>query len=357
MAESRVALYDTTVRDMVRYAVINELKRRPFKRDDISKAGVKVGLLGTQTRQFDKLLDQCNVELTSVFGMELVEMRARGFNAGEVLLQSQLKRQSLKNSQAAHDGEDDDLPSKSQKVKGSSKQYVLRSSLNPSLLKKITQLVDDEIPDNEANEEDCNQPTNSILDWKHGDELGHIGILGFILALILMHERALDNTVPYLAAQLLIYLKRLKIGDNWHPPSTKGCAHPPPTLMALLSQFTKQGYLECTQQGSKAGRGGPPQAVMRRQSQIGSNETNQEMEWRWGARAEIEFGEHQIAEFMSDVYLAATGKVSDQTQPDNPANRQARHDKLMKHIAKAAGSALQDSSQLPVPGISKGASN
>jgi len=335
---------------MVRYAVINELKRRPFKRDDISKAG----LLGTQSRQFDKLLEQCNVELTAAFGMELVEMRARGFNAGEVLLQSQLKRQSLKNSQAAHDGEDDDPPSKSQKVKGSSKQYVLRSSLNPSLIKKITQLVDDEIPHHDANEDDWNQPTNAILDWKHGDELAHIGVLGFILALILMHERALDNT------QLLIYLKRLKIGDNWQPPSTKGCAHPPATLLGLLSQFTKQGYLECTQQGSKAGRSGPSQAAMRRQSQVvgpNNNETNQEMEWRWGARAEIEFGELQIAEFMSDVYRAATAKVSPQSLPDTPANRHTPHDKLLKDIAKAAGSTLQDSSLLPVPGISKATSS
>ncbi|PLW05218.1 hypothetical protein PCASD_25340 [Puccinia coronata f. sp. avenae] len=309
---------------------------------------ISPGLLGSQTRQFDKLIEQCNVELTSVFGMELVELRARGYNPGEVVLQNELKRQSQKNSQAPRDGEDEDLPTKSNKGKASTKQYVLRSSLDPSLIKKIAQIVDDEIPENDANEEDWNQPNDAILDWKHGDELAHLGILGFILALILMHGRSIEN------AQLLNYLKRLKIGDNWQPPSTRSCAHPPGTLGSLLNQFSKQGYLECAQKGSKAGRSGASQAAIRRQSQNhGAGETNQEMEWRWGARSEIEFGEVQIAEFMSDIYRSATGRVADQSHPEQ--RRQVRHEKLMSDIAKSAGSALQDSSQLPVPGISKGA--
>ncbi|PLW36622.1 hypothetical protein PCANC_18287 [Puccinia coronata f. sp. avenae] len=343
-ASQQVSFHDTTVRDLARYALINELKRRPFKRDDI----VKAGLLGSQTRQFDKLIEQCNVELTSVFGMELVELRARGYNPGEVVLQNELKRQSQKNSQAPRDGEDEDLPTKSNKGKASTKQYVLRSSLDPSLIKKIAQIVDDEIPENDVNEEDWNQPNDAILDWKHGDELAHLGILGFILALILMHGRSIEN------AQLLNYLKRLKIGDNWQPPSTRACSHPPGTLGSLLNQFSKQGYLECAQKGSKAGRSGASQAAIRRQSQNhGAGETNQEMEWRWGARSEIEFGEVQIAEFMSDIYRSATGRVADQSHPEQ--RRQVRHEKLMSDIAKSAGSALQDSSQLPVPGISKGA--
>jgi hypothetical protein len=71
---------------------------------------------------------------------------------------------------------------------------VLRSSLKPSLIKQLTQIVDDEIPDHDANEDDWNLSNDSILDWKHGDELGHLGILGFILALILMHGRSIDNS-------------------------------------------------------------------------------------------------------------------------------------------------------------------
>ncbi|KAA1098412.1 hypothetical protein PGT21_034946 [Puccinia graminis f. sp. tritici] len=343
MAESQGAIHDTTVRDLARYALINELKRRPFKRDDITKQG----LLGSQGRQFDKLLEKCNTELTSVFGMELVEMRSRGNNAGQLDLQNAIKQSSMKNSQALHDGEDDNLPSKSQKTKGSStKQYVLRSSLKPSLIKQLTQIVDDEIPDHDANEDDWNLTNDSILDWKHGDELGHLGILGFILALILMHGRSIDNS------QLLIYLKRLKIGENWQPPSTRACAHPPLTIPALLSQFNKQGYLECTQQGSKAGRGGASQASIRRQSQM-PNESNKEVEWHWGARAEIEFGEQQIAEFMSDIYRSARGTASSQSQPENQATQLARHEKLIQDITKSAGSALQDSSQLHIPGIFK----
>jgi hypothetical protein len=65
--------------------------------------------------------------------------------------------------------------------------------LDPSLIKKIAQIVDDEIPENDVNEEDWNQPNDAILDWKHGDELAHLGILGFILALILMHGRSIEN--------------------------------------------------------------------------------------------------------------------------------------------------------------------
>ncbi|OAV93349.1 hypothetical protein PTTG_12169 [Puccinia triticina 1-1 BBBD Race 1] len=341
MAESQAALNESTVRDLARYALINELKRRPFKREDISKAE----LLGTHGRQFDKLLEKCNIELTSVFGMELVEMRSRGCNAGQVDLQNTIKRHSMKNSQA---NEDEDVPMKSQKGKSSStKQYVLRSSLKPSLIKKITQIVDDEIPDNDANEDDWSQPNDSILDWKHGDELGHMGILGFVLALILMHGRAIDNS------QLLIYFRRLKIGENWQPPSTPACAHPPTQLTRLLSDFAKQGYLEHVKHDGKAGRGGPSQASNNRQSQTGANDSSQDGEWHWGARAEIEFGETQIAEFMSDVYCSAQGTAADQTQPETHAAQHARHEKLIQDITKSAGSALQDSSQLHVPGIFK----
>jgi hypothetical protein len=58
------------------------------------------------------------MELTSVFGMELVEMRSRGNNAGQLDLQNAIKQSSIKNSQALHEGEDDNLPNKSQKTKG-----------------------------------------------------------------------------------------------------------------------------------------------------------------------------------------------------------------------------------------------
>lgn len=274
-------------------------------------------------------------------------MRSRGLNAEQVLFQDAIQRQSLRQSQsqAAPGGEGDEPPSRSHKSKsGSTKQYVLRSCLAPSLINKIGQIVEEEIPEDDANDDDWSQPDNSILDWKHGDELGHLGILGFILALILMNSRSIENR------QLLIYLRRLGISDNWLPPSTPACAHPPLTIAMLLTQFAKQGYLECSQSGSKSARGGGSQAAIRRQSQVVPSESNQDFEWRWGARAEIEFGEKQIAEFMSDIYRAAKGRVDDQTQADNPANKrkseEAQHAKIMNDITKAAGSALQDSSTL-----------
>ncbi|MBW0502847.1 hypothetical protein O181_042562 [Austropuccinia psidii MF-1] len=330
-------------RELARYALINELKRRPFKRDEVSKAG----LLGNQGRSFDKLLRMCNNELSSVFGMELVEMRSRGFNAEEASLQHAVQ-QASDNSQGhrSSGGGGDVSVHKGPKAKGgSTRQYVLRSRLPSSLINQVGQIVDTEIPEDENNEDEVSQRGCPILDWRHGDELGQLGVLGFILALILIHGRAIDNR------QLLTYLKRFKIDEHWKPPLTPASIRPPQNLIALLNQFCKQGYLEYTQQGTKSASAGPSQATLRRQSQIEPSDMNQNtIEWRWGARAEIEFGEKQIAEFMSNIFRSAKRQVAEADTSDSQRPPKASHEKIMQDIKKAAGSKLQDCNSLQMPG-------
>lgn len=60
---------------------------------------MRIGLLGTQTRQFPAILQYCNRELQATFGMELIETRARGMNAEKVALEAEQARKASRNSQ------------------------------------------------------------------------------------------------------------------------------------------------------------------------------------------------------------------------------------------------------------------
>ncbi|CAH7686358.1 MAGE family-domain-containing protein [Phakopsora pachyrhizi] len=330
---------ETSARDLARYAIINELRRRPLKREDASKAG----LLEGQSRQFGKVLIECNKQLNSIFGMELVEMRPRGLNEQKIALEKELQAQAERESQS-QGGRNPGSQLKKPKGSGSTRQYILRSKLPLEIIDKIGKIVDAELAPDDVSGSFWNQEDGSIFDWRRGDELGQLGILGLILALILVNERSLESR------QLRVYLKRLGINERWKPPHTPASAHPPVDLDALLGLYCRQGYLECIETGNASGSAS--QAKLRRQSQAVSQE-NQNLIWLWGARAEIEFGEKQIAEYISEVYRVAGGtneaQDADQTNAtsaSNGSNVKISHNKLMKDITKAAGSELQDSGAL-----------
>jgi len=60
------------VKKLVRLALASEYQRRPIRRADISEK-----VLGSQGRQFKKVFDQAQLDLRSVFGMEMVELPAK----------------------------------------------------------------------------------------------------------------------------------------------------------------------------------------------------------------------------------------------------------------------------------------
>jgi len=60
------------VKKMVRLALACEYQRRPIRRADISEK-----VLGSAGRQFKDVFNQAQLQLRSVFGMEMVELPTR----------------------------------------------------------------------------------------------------------------------------------------------------------------------------------------------------------------------------------------------------------------------------------------
>lgn len=60
------------VKKLIRLALACEYQRRPIRRADVSEK-----VLGSAGRQFKKVFEQAQMELRSVFGMEMVELPAR----------------------------------------------------------------------------------------------------------------------------------------------------------------------------------------------------------------------------------------------------------------------------------------
>ncbi|KAH9812840.1 MAGE family-domain-containing protein [Melampsora americana] len=324
-------------REAARHALLNEHRGKTFSRETLNKSGVACG------RQFNKHLAQCNRELGRTFGMELIEVRARGLDQVQMALDAKMKLKALKESQRQKNGNqgDDQAPVDLKPKAGSSgKQYILRSCLSPELIYKLGEIVDEEIPRDDR-EDNWLKEENDVLDWKRGDEVAYHGVLGLILALILTHGRTMDNH------ELRNYLKRLRVDEKWSPPHTPACMHPQPDLDRLLDHFVKYKYLECSERSGKLA--GSQAGASRRQSQGVRNEANnQKQEWRWGARAEIEFGEKGIAKFITDIFKEACPQNRAPAQSGSALDRGSAFSvqKLMSDIAKAAGGELQDADRL-----------
>lgn len=99
-------------------------------------------------------------------------------------------------------------------------------------------------------------------------------------------------------------------------PVTIGSAHPEAsTLAKYIDELVKQGYLErgpsasAAQKAGAAARG--PTATQRTQRGSGENRVeggDPNIEYRWGARAELEIGELGVARFVATIW----GKPDDE---------------------------------------------
>lgn len=130
------------------------------------------------------------------------------------------------------------------------------------------------------------------------------------------------------------------------------------TMDDYLQQLLKQSYLECNRTGAA------PQGAMsmdtgsllgkRVQARGKKSRTeegvriNEENEWRWGPRAEVEITEKAVAEFVSQIYMDSDGQDQDddalvsrgQGQDDLETSRAKKQELLLKSIEHAAGSQL-----------------
>ncbi|KAK0471361.1 MAGE-domain-containing protein [Armillaria novae-zelandiae] len=318
---------------LVRLALFAEHKRNPLRREEISKK-----VLGSNTRAFNQVLQLAQATLQKTFGMELVELRSR----------TELGRDGT--------GGDDDLEEARKAVgvkkKGAlatsaaagSKSYILRSVLNPAIIEEAAQ-VSEKILEEEALEEDDNDDDDergvrsygSLISWSHTDQIGSLGILYIILALILVSGRVLSD------AELRAHLKKLRQPMSGSVKFDVHATHKSVSMETYMNTIIRQGFVERVAVGdAKKGKGKRVRATQ------GDDDSGATYEWRWGNRAHSEVGEKAIAEFVAE-FMVGEQEAEDEEEDGGRARGRRRQDraqnkveKMAAGIERAAGSNLSD---------------
>ncbi|GJJ14141.1 hypothetical protein Clacol_008400 [Clathrus columnatus] len=323
--------------DLIRLAMFTESLRIPLKRDEITK---KIFGGRTAKDQFDRVFERAQETLRNTFGMELHELMSRAE-----------KHRAEAAREGANENGDITITGVKRKASGpSSRQYMLRSILDPRLIEAAS-LVDADIEEAERKEyedfypNDEDRPTKGTLIIcgvsDDGYQLSLTGILHVLLALILVNGRALSDM------QLRTYLKRLRLPLGAQPPTTlSDPAGNKITIEMYLTQLVKQSYLE-RQKVNAAPQGG--QKRTRTGINICGEDGESNFEWKWGSRAIAEVGEEGIGDFVIDFME----NIEELRKPSEDADSAAenddreieqvgkRRDKLLKAIGRAAGGGLE----------------
>lgn len=367
--------------DLVRLALFHEARRLPLKRDEINKKVLQ------NSRYFKPVYDRAQRILETTFGLQLVELPSKsGLDQEAAEAAAEIKKaKKVGRSQAAN--EEDELEEARKAAAGrrkattlGSKTYILRSVLDGKLI-ELANKPDPDILEEEAildfgsgdffgdgggsqgndgvlidDEEDWDDNVElhprthgSILSWSQNDQLGALGILYVILALILVNGRVVQERV------LRAHLKELGL------PSTAGrspihlttiSTHRSLKLDDYLSQLLRQNYLDRQVVGEVSGAG-----RKRARGKVGGGDGNNDgmvggaaadmYEWRWGARAFCEVGEKDIAkfvaEFMANHGAGAAGR--DEGDDEDGAGEQRKKERVKKMymgVEKAAGGTLAE---------------
>ncbi|WFD33462.1 hypothetical protein MCUN1_000275 [Malassezia cuniculi] len=273
--------------DLVRMALCAEFRREPLRRDDLAR--VVIGKEGT--RAFPIILAQAQLMLRDTFGMELVELRARG-----------AENPALAEQAAALDEQLGRKRAKTEDKKDTRRVYALKSTLPDALIASLA------LSDTPA------------LDWSASDgHAGSMGLLYVILAIILLSGRRCSSVrLRAYLAQLSLSADRVlpsslqPVGVDDTQPLTQARGRTDPLdLDAYLGVLQRQSYIESIRLPS-------------------SGEAQQKSEWRWGARAEVEIGEHAIASFIAQLFAP----------PKSEDGSSAAADDIKQRIERAAGTPL-----------------
>lgn len=165
-------------------------------------------VLGQHSRSFHLVLKIAQTMLSKTFGMELVELRAKGTGVGATIPGGPA-RKSNGGGNAADDSDDERVGGAKTKKTTAPKSYILRSKLKTEWLSLAAAELDGEDADEneELNEEkegeglakaiEVEETTlrewridpGSLIDWKRSDQIQHLAILYVILGLILVNNR------------------------------------------------------------------------------------------------------------------------------------------------------------------------
>ncbi|KAI0808911.1 hypothetical protein BC629DRAFT_1590026 [Irpex lacteus] len=275
---------------LVRLALFNEQRRIPLRRDEISKK-----VLGSKGRRFAEAVDDTDKD----------------------------GKKPKKNTDA--------LGMKKKAAPTGTKTWICAPR------EQQPDSDEDDDPDDSAVK---SANTGAIVAWQNADQLSAIGILYVVLALVLVHGRAISD------ADLRRLLKRLRIPLTASLPLT---ARSPTqlTIDAFLAQSTRQGYLERHRIGEakpatkKRGRGAP--------GGTNNDEEGETWEWRWGPRAMAEVGEKDLAGFVAEFMVGRAlvggdgdGDEEEEEQEVSEEKRRKDLEGMLRGVERASGGDLVD---------------
>lgn len=245
------------------------------------------------------------------------------------------------------------------------KTYILRSILDPVLIELANAADPDLLAEERAEYEDAEvadeldlRSYGSILAWNSSDQLGTVGILYIILALILVEGRVLSDSKYLISMRapvtenilqtddLKALLKRLRLTPTSSIPLNHQAAKRALSTDDYLKELARQGYLDRHRVGEPARAGGK----RGRQSMAQADQDGQAnaYEWRWGPRAHSEVGEKAIAQFVAEFMVERPAAEDDDEErrprrkDDDPA-RKKQMELMLRGIERgASGAALSD---------------
>ncbi|KAG0696332.1 MAGE-domain-containing protein [Suillus ampliporus] len=330
---------DRKASDLVRFALFMEQKRTLIRREDINKK-----VLASNSRSFNPVFERAQKLLKKTFAMELVELQSRNYREQDVVAGDDL--QEARNATGV----------KKKTAAAGSKTYILRSVLNPVIIEQAARtderLYEEQIADSQEDGEDDDDMPRSygcIISWSTTDQLGALGVLHTILALILVSGRFMTDL------DLRANLKRLCVTSTGSISMNTQSTHKSLPIDTYLGQLVKQGYLDRIKPGETkvpgGKRGRAPAAT-----QANPDET-QAFEWHWGHRSYSEIGEQAIATFIAE-FMVERNRDDDAEEDDQEDGRtqgrgkgragagDGRGDKKLKSvygaIERAAGGNLSD---------------
>lgn len=227
-------------------------------------------------------------------------------------------------------------------------------------------LLEEEIAEGNDAEDDEDMPRNygSIIAWSTADQLGALGQLHVVLALILvsgrvMSERACFGLYCFLflirgIVDLRANLKRLRTMPNSTIPSNAQSTHRATSIDVFLQQLVRQGYLDRVRIGeSKAATGKRRGRVSATQGAGNGEDNAQAFEWHWGNRAHAEVGEQAVADFVGEFMVERLRLAEDEDEDEEGGRRrkgkqkqkegmEKRLETMVKAIERAAGGNLSD---------------
>ncbi|KAF8639276.1 hypothetical protein AX16_010348 [Volvariella volvacea WC 439] len=309
--------------DLARLLLFYEHRRIPVRRDEISKK-----VMGAHSRGFNAVLEKARKILLYTFGYEIVELPSR---AGI---------EQTQNPNANNDELEEGRNAAGMKKKATatgSKQYILRSALDAQLIALASQsdveIRNQEVEDipPELEDDDDLRPVayGSLISWSQGEQVGAVGILYIVLALILVNGRVISD------ADLQKRMRQLNLVWNSPVLLTPHSTHQSLTFEQHLGALIRQGYLEHHQSGGEsatrggkgkssggggggAGGGAGTKRMRSAATQTqgadeggGGAEGGVTYEWRWGVRAHCEIGEMAVAEFIAEFMVKGGGGDGD----------------------------------------------